>query len=514
MSSAARRSAACVSVLALLLTGCSAARIAPTAPARPVVAPVLSHGGALGEVGANSVVVWGRCNTAAELHIIVTEPRTGAKLITSGPVEAKSDFTGRGRIDNLAPSTPYEVRLWCSASGSNVDGENDHWDGHFRTAPAAQVATSVRFVWGGDIGGQNVCRDARQGYPIFDQIGDQRPDFFVALGDMVYADDPCLAVGRYGNEQIVGPPAATSLDGFRAVWRYNRDEAHLQRLLRSVPMYGVLDDHEVKNDAGPLHDTVPAAPIVHLLPIGVVSFLEYQPIVAPAHDPQRLYRSARWGKHLEVFFLDTRQYREANFAPDGASGASKTMLGTQQLAWLMDGLAHSDATWKVVVSSVPLSIPTGSAEGGRDGWANFDQNTGFEGEMWRIVDAMRNARPRNFVWITTDVHFGSAFRYQPLPQQDPSFVFHELITGPLNAGIFPKKEFDDSLHPQRLFFFAPPSDSALSSYAEAQRWFSFGAIDIDNAGVLRTKIINGRGETVFKLKLDPERAASARRRLT
>ena len=64
-----------------------------------------------------------------------------------------------------------------------------------------------------------------------------------------------------------------------------------------------------------------------------------------------LYRSLRWGRHLELFVLDTRSYRDPNSALDSQQ-QPKTMLGSEQLAWLKDGLASSSATWKVIVSSV------------------------------------------------------------------------------------------------------------------------------------------------------------------
>lgn len=34
---------------------------------------------------------------------------------------------------------------------------------------------------------------------------------------------------------------------------------------------------------------------------------------------QWLYRSVRWGKHLELFILDTRQYRDVDFAVDSST---------------------------------------------------------------------------------------------------------------------------------------------------------------------------------------------------
>ena len=68
-------------------------------------------------------------------------------------------------------------------------------------------------------------------------------------------------------------------------------------------------------------------------------------------DPHRLYRKIRYGADVEVFLLDTRQYRSRNADQDGPA---KTMLGARQLRWLLDELQASDATWKVIVTSVPV----------------------------------------------------------------------------------------------------------------------------------------------------------------
>src|SRR5207249_2217020 len=82
----------------------------------------------------------------------------------------------------------------------------------------------------------------------------------------------------------------------------------------------------------------------------------------------RLYRRFRWGRLLEVFILDTRQYRSLNRETDGPG---KSMLGAAQKRWLLDGVTSSTAVWKVVVTSVSLSIPTGKPDA-RDSWTGVE----------------------------------------------------------------------------------------------------------------------------------------------
>jgi alkaline phosphatase D len=267
----------------------------------------------------------------------------------------------------------------------------------------------------------------------------------------------------------------------------------------------VWDDHEVINDFGPATDigTVPPyIPGMHLMPPGLQAFLDYTPIASAEQTPDRLYRSFRWGKNVEVFVLDTRQYRDPNFAVD-SDAAPKTMLGAAQLAWLKQGLAASDARWKVIVSSVPMSIPTGfPPSNGRDGWANYDQPTGYEHELLDILRFMQARGIRNTVWITTDVHFAEAFRYVPFPD-DPRFAVYELVTGPMNAGIFPTTDFDKTLHPERLALFGPASPGAVRSWAEAKRWFNFGELELAAGGSLTLRIVDAGGRTRFERRLAP-----------
>jgi alkaline phosphatase D len=476
----------------VVLAGAAPAGSAPAA----VPAPIVTHGVVVGDVSARSAVVWARADGEATMHVRLSGRRQGA--IESVDVSEEDDFTGQVQIDGLRPRTLYHYRVWFSRVADGAD-HGPAVEGSFETAPSEHRPAPVRLAFGGDVAGQNVCRDAAEGFPIMDTIRGSDPDLFVGLGDMIYADNGCEPTGRYGNPQLAGPGIATDLPGFWAHWRYNRADPPSQRLLRSTSYVGVWDDHEVVNDFGPLTDapTTPPYTGVDLLPLGLTAFRDYTPLAG--HE---LYRSLRWGRHLELFVLDTRSYRDANFEADTGPDP-KTMLGEEQLAWLKKSLAASDATWRVIVSSVPMSIPTGfPATNGRDGWANFDQQTGFERELLDILRYMADHTIENTVWITTDVHFAEAFRYRPFADR-PSFVVHELATGPLNAGVFPNRAFDETLNPERLFFFGPATPEAVTSWVEAKRWFNFGTLEVAENGTLTAAIVDTAGARQYALELSP-----------
>jgi alkaline phosphatase D len=482
-----------IALLGWAFVSLPAAAFSASAPAPP------THGVAA-EVTAGAATLWARCAGPTTLHFAIRSAHAGSRASWQAvAVDAPGDFTGQATFGGLAAETAHEYRAWCAARRPDFSTPGGA-AGRLVTPPAADAARAVRFVWGGDAGGQNACRDAAEGYRVFDRVQDEAPQFFLALGDLIYADDRCRARGRYGNEQIPGPEPAATLAEYWEHWRYNRSDPSLQRLLSTTPYYAVWDDHEINTDAGPEHDVSPRAAGRHLLPIARRAFLDYQPIAAPA---ARLYRSARWGKHVEVFLLDTRSYRDANSARDDPR-RPKTLLGMEQRSWLIDGLAASDATWKIVACSVPIAVPTGNEDRGRDGWANLDGAGGFENELRAILAALRERAVQNLVFLSTDIHFASAFRYAPFGA-GAGFSFHEFISGPLHAGIFARRELDPTFAPERLFFHGP--EKPVAGLAEAKTWFNFGVVEVSEAGKMKVRYVDANGRTLWEKELEGERTS-------
>lgn len=127
------------------------------------------------------------------------------------------------------------------------------------------------------------------------------------------------------------------------------------------------------------------------------------------------------------------------------------MLGAAQRHWLLDAAAASDATWKLVVSSVPLGIFTGGRAA--DGWSSanvlgFPRNsgTGFVYERDVILDELRARGVRNVVFLSGDVHHAELIRHHPRPD----YVVHELIAGPLSARQGYPRFLDRSLNSRSL----------------------------------------------------------------
>jgi len=364
----------------------------------------------------------------------VQSPAARTLPVLTGP---ETDFTLTVSFDDLTPGTRYRYYVIVTEPDQRERAPQRHVaaQGEFMTLPGPTASVPVTFAWSGDLGGQDRCRRGAAGYPIFDTIRQQNPDFFIFLGDTIYADNICASPPNEPGSNFI----ATTLTEYRAKHRYQRGAAALRRMLETVPVYVVWDDHEVKNNfAGPFESQLPA---------GRQAFREYWPLHTDVSDPNRLYRKIRYGSDLEVYFLDTRQYRSRNADQDGPA---KTMLGAAQLDWLLKGLSTSTATWKVIVTSVPLSVPKGGGPviPGYDGWAGGSDGTGFERERQVIVDAILEKPILNVVFLGGDVHWVQANIYDP--NHDGLADFHEFISGPLAAYYGHLTVPSPALHPTTL----------------------------------------------------------------
>jgi alkaline phosphatase D len=420
------------------MSGCTASSLEALPPGSPfaesnvISRNLLPQGIAVGDVTNQSALLWVQTDrpmmVQVELAPVVVWNRVSKMGAAVAPVartplfttSEETDFTLTIPVDGLASATRYRWYVFVGMKGREGTSTEAQLaaQGEFTTLPDTNSHLPVTFAWSGDLGGQGRCRRGVAGYPIFDVLRAQQLDFFLFLGDTVYSDVRCPSPPNEPGADFL----ATTLTEYRARHRDQRRAEALQRFLGSVPVHVNWDDHEVRdNFSGPFESRMPA---------GRQALREYWPIRTASDDSHRLYRTVRAGANLEMFILDTRQYRSINADQDGPA---KTMLGEKQLQWLLHGLTESTAIWKVIVTSMPLSISKrGSASTpGNDGWAGGVDGTGFERERQVIVDYILGQRMKNVVFLAGDVHYVQANAYDP--NGDGTTDFHEFVAGPLSA---------------------------------------------------------------------------------
>ena len=321
-----------------------------------------------GEVTASSAIIMTRCNSEedsiARFTYKIQGSSTAATTSSKQAYEA-NDYTAKLALTGLISNTIYEYKVACIA---NIDNDlTSSRSASFKTLPTATDEVELSFVWAADLAGQGWGRNpnltittvggkvVKGGYLVFEVMNDLNPDFALFQGDMIYADNAIppnktIPVSVGGGLYINDPSknfVAITLDDFRDNWKYNFGDDKMQSFLAKTPVYVQWDDHEVSNNWYPTQIYKGA-----LYPSGTAfdsmyenslqAFYEFNPIP----DGSLIYRSQRFGKHLEIFFPDLRSFRDPN--PRNSNTTIAAMMGPTQLAWLKDRLLRSTATHKVL----------------------------------------------------------------------------------------------------------------------------------------------------------------------
>jgi alkaline phosphatase D len=374
------------------------AAVAAAAPASGSATLRLTHGSVTGDVTHDSAMVWARGSGPGLMQVVYdTDPaRVSSGLARhSGTVRltAERDFIGQLTLRHLRPRTKYYYSVLLRDKGAPVAGPT----ASFTTAPEQDDRTDVHFVWGGDTGsGMN----NRPPFPAFAAMLAEDPEFFVFNGDTIYGD----------STTPVGGPAKTR-EQYWAKYKENREDPYLRALAARVPFIVNWDDHEVTDGW--------RGPSEPLMPIGRQAFHDYWPI---SSGPERIYRSIRWGSEVELFVVDGRQYASPLEAPDGPD---KILFGKVQREWLIDGMRRSDATWKVLITSSPLSIIRSAPP--------VDDYVAYEHELGLVLADFQKIKAKNVVWLTADVHWAQAIEY-------PRYGMWEFVGCPIGANPRGKSE--------------------------------------------------------------------------
>jgi alkaline phosphatase D len=504
----------------VLRTACAAAGIGvPAWIVRDQSRPSVPFGVQSGDVYDGAAVIWSRCDRPARMAVEwATNERFSNVQKLAGPAALEpDDFTARVVLPNL----PAGERVFYRVVFTDLDDArlvSVPVTGSFRTPPAA--GRDVLFAWSGDTAGQGwgIDRD-RGGMRTYETMRAHQPDFFLHSGDNIYADGPIQAQVRLDDgtlwKNVVTPEkskVAETLDEFRGNYRYNLLDDNLRRFNAEVPLFVQWDDHETTNNWYPgerltADDRYRVKSCDLLSARGRRAFFDYLPIRRDLRDPERIYRSFRYGPSLELFMLDERSYRGPNAGNrQAAEGVDTAFLGTDQMRWLKARLKASTATWKVIASDMPLGLVVGDGPGTYEAWANGDgPPLGREMELAGLLQFLQENRIRNVVWLTADVHYAAAHHYDPSRARFTRFdPFWEFVAGPLHAGNFGPGRLDDTFGPEARYRSMKPG--MKQNRPPSDGFQTFGTVRIDGrTEAMAVALYDVAGKRLYSIELAPLR---------
>lgn len=293
------------------------------------------------------------------------------------------------RLDGLKPGTRYHYA--SETADPRRTSQHAPLRGTFTTAPTPEQTANVSFA-------VMTCQaykdaDDPEGFLIYDAMARLRPDFYVAAGDLVYLDSE--------------DPRATSIPLARYHWQRMYGFPKLVRFHLQVPGYFMKDDHDTyHNDGYPTEDAREMLPLT--FPEGQRVFHEQNPV------GETLFRTFRWGKGLQIWLVEGRDFRSPNPIPDGPE---KSIWGEEQKRWLKQTLMASDADWKVLLSPTPLVGPD------RANKKDNHSNVTFDHEGREIRAWIREQGLDNLFVVCGDRHW----QYHSV---HPETRLHEFGCGP------------------------------------------------------------------------------------
>lgn len=367
--------------------------------------PFQANGIKIGEVSQTNAIIWTRLTTVqtgnyqmvsgsapgtnGEVRVEYWPRNDSNSTVTTSwqAVDPAADYTRQFTLTGLTPYTDYALRVDARPVGGGISSTIE---GEFRTAPEADRVVPVLLT---AVTGQglNTVDEGANGHRAYRQMLDLHPDFFFHSGDVLYYDKN---VGELSKSVT------------QANERWNRMFSLTYNLdfYRQVPAYFTKDDHDtLKNDCYPGQSYGSLT-----FDQGVEVFHNQTP-----SGPVR-YRTFRWGKDLQVWLTENREFRDANSDPDGPE---KTIWGEEQKAWFTNTVAASDATFKLLLSPGAVVGPD------KNGKSDNHANAAFQTEGDQI---------RQFIAEQGNMYVVCGDRHWQYASIDPDTQVREYCTGAIN----------------------------------------------------------------------------------
>ncbi|MER7806508.1 alkaline phosphatase D family protein [Streptomyces sp900116325] len=487
------KAAAATAVVAPVLGAATSARAAD--------GPAFLHGVASGDPLPDGILLWTRVTPTPDavpgsgrgadtaVRWEVAEDKEFARIVAQGSTVARaaSDHTVKADVRGLAPATTYWFRFSAGDGGAVRSAA-----GRTRTAPPLGAATpGVRF-------GVVSCANWESGYfsPYRHLAARADLDAVLHLGDYIYE----YASGSYPEAKYVVRPheprnEILTLADYRTRHGHYKTDADLQTLHATHPVIAIWDDHEFANDAwsGGAENHTPGTEgaWADRAAGAKQAYFEWMPVRTSTEGT--VYRRLRFGNLADLHLLDLRTFRsqQSTIGNGSVDDPDRTITGRAQLDWLKSGLAGSDATWKLVGTSVMISpVAFGSVPAHlleplagllglpKEGLAvNVDQWDGYTDDRKELITHLRDRSITNTVFLTGDIHMAWA---NDVPVKAATYPLSASAATEFVVTSVTSDNLDDILH------VAPQTVSVLAAAAvkAANRHVKWVDMDSHGYGVL------------------------------
>lgn len=357
------------------------------------------HGIASGDPMQDRVIIWTRISNTDPLQLFVDWEMAEDPAFTKGlrkglyTISADHDHTVKIDVKGLKAGQVYYYRFRYKGIYSIT--------GTTKTLPTALNGESFAIA-------VVACNNWEDGYfNSYRFLAKKREvDVVLHLGDYIYE----YKSGEYGNPAVnrTNQPLheILSLQDYRQRYAHYRTDADLQSLHAQKPFILVWDDHEFANDAyvdGAQNNQSGEADWTVRKQAAMQAYFEWLPVRAASAKEMR--RKVSIGEDIELLLMDQRLTgRTAQKTKDDPAffDTTRSMLGQEQLSWLLQEIAGSKASWQLIGNQVMF---TGyNVKEGRKQPKYADWWLGYPAERQQIINAITARQERNTIFLTGDHH--------------------------------------------------------------------------------------------------------------
>ena len=398
------------------------AQLLPLAASASATDTVFRHGVASGDPLADRVILWTRVTPAApkaalSVNFVVAIDPGLTKIVLHGSAKTHPNRDNTVKVDaiGLMPNTTYYYQFTAEGAASPV--------GRTKTLPVGPTSSLRMAVVS--------CSNFAYGYfNAYGRIAARADlDLVMHLGDYLYE----YGSGQYGSARSLEPATeiVTLADYRQRHAQYKRD-ADSQAMHRQHPMIAIWDDHETANNSNKTgaenHQPASEGSWDARVAAALQAYYEWMPVrpvdTANARKNNRFYA---YGDLADLVMLEERLNARSeqllasvHATPFGAGFAQsdpgyddpdRTLLGSDEEAWLANRLRSTPARWKMLGQGVMFAqlkgVGAANAAGGGF-FLNSDQWDGYQPARDRLYDVLKgdatNPPVDDVVVLTGDIH--------------------------------------------------------------------------------------------------------------
>lgn len=360
----------------------------------------IQSGPMVGYCEMKEAMIWLQTTNEALVEIEYYEKGNSAKIYKSESYKTHSEnaFTCHVILNKLAPGKKYLYSVFVNNEKLSFPYETSFtskkiWQWREQAPDFTIALGSCAYV-----NEEAVDRPGKgygSNYSIFESINSKNPDIMLWMGDNVYLREADW----------------DSKTGIYHRYTHSRSVKELQPLLAKTQNFAIWDDH----DFGP-NDSDRSFYNKHLTQQAFKDFWANKTYGLDALQKEGIHSVFSWSD-VDFFLLDNRFFRSPNDRKTG----ERTILGKEQLEWLIDALSSSKPSFKII------------AIGGQvlNTAARFENYACYNEEKKYLLDQIKANNIKGVVFLSGDRHFTELSKIAVTE----TTAIYDWTVSPLTSGI-------------------------------------------------------------------------------